>query len=55
MAFNGIERFFIEQYRVNTKLEWIQGINATQAEVIAILFVLVGIAGMLLSYKVAKK
>jgi phosphatidylglycerol:prolipoprotein diacylglycerol transferase len=55
MAFNGVERFFIEQYRVNTKLEWIQGINATQAEVIAILFVLIGIAGMLFSYKLAKK
>lgn len=55
MAFNGVERFFIEQYRVNTKLEWIQGINATQAEVIAILFVLTGIAGMLFSYKLAKK
>jgi prolipoprotein diacylglyceryl transferase len=55
MAFNGVERFFIEQYRVNTKLEWIQGINATQAEVIAILFVLVGIAGMLFSYKLSKK
>jgi phosphatidylglycerol:prolipoprotein diacylglycerol transferase len=55
MAFNGVERFFIEQYRVNTKLEWIQGINATQAEVIAILFVLVGMAGMLVSYKLAKK
>ncbi len=55
MAFNGVERFFIEQYRVNTKLEWIQGINATQAEVIAILFVLTGIAGIWFSYRWAKK
>jgi len=55
MLVNGIERLFIEQYRVNTKLEWISGINATQAEVIAVLFMLVGLAGMLLSYRIAKK
>jgi phosphatidylglycerol---prolipoprotein diacylglyceryl transferase len=52
---NGIERLFIEQYRVNTKLEWISGINATQAEVIAVLFMLAGAAGMFLSYRITKK
>ena len=42
--FNGIERFFIEKIRVNTKFD-IFGIQSTQAEVIAVIFVLVGIIG----------
>lgn len=54
MCVNGIERLFIEQYRVNTKLQLISGINATQAEVIALLFILGGIAGMFISYKRGK-
>lgn len=37
---NGIERYFIEQVRVNTKLG---GIQMTQAEIIAILFSLFGV------------
>lgn len=41
LMFNGIERFFIEKIRVNNKFE-VLGIQATQAEIIAILFVLTG-------------
>jgi phosphatidylglycerol---prolipoprotein diacylglyceryl transferase len=55
LLLNGIERLFIEQYRVNTKLEWLSGINATQAEVIAVLFMLAGAAGMFTAYRIAKK
>jgi prolipoprotein diacylglyceryltransferase len=40
---NGIERFLIEQIRVNNEME-LFGLNPTQAEVIAIGLVLVGIA-----------
>ena len=42
---SGIERITIEQIRVNTKLN-ILGIEATQAEIIAVLFIIIGIAGM---------
>lgn len=42
---NGVERFTIEQIRVNTKLDFL-GLPLTQAEFIAICFVLVGIAGV---------
>lgn len=45
LALNGVERFFIEKIRVNTKLE-IFGIEGTQAEFIAVLFVLLGVAGI---------
>jgi prolipoprotein diacylglyceryl transferase len=55
LTLNGIERLFIEQYRVNTKLEWIAGIHATQAEVVAVLFILTGIAGMIFTYWRAKR
>lgn len=41
---NGAERFLIERIRVNTKFE-IFGIHSTQAEVIAVIFILIGIAG----------
>lgn len=51
--FNGIERFFIEKIRVNNKFE-VLGIQATQAEIIAILFVLTG-AIMLWYLKKEKK
>lgn len=45
LLLNGIERFFIEKIRVNTKLE-LFGIEATQAEFVAVGFMLVGIAGI---------
>ena len=41
LMLNGIERFFIEKIRVNNKFDLL-GIQATQAEVIAVLFFLVG-------------
>lgn len=43
MILNGIERFFIELIRVNTKYH-VAGINFTQAEMISILMVLGGVA-----------
>lgn len=42
---NGIERFTIEQIRVNTKLDFL-GMPLTQAEFIAICFSLVGVAAL---------
>jgi phosphatidylglycerol:prolipoprotein diacylglycerol transferase len=45
LVFNGVERYFIEQIRVNNMLDFIF-FRATQAEVIAVLTVLVGIAGL---------
>ncbi len=41
LMLNGIERFFIEKIRVNNKFDLL-GIQATQAEVIAVLFFLTG-------------
>ena len=42
LIFNGVERFFIELIRVNTKYD-IFGIHPTQAEIISLLLVLGGI------------
>lgn len=53
LILNGVERFAIESIRVNTKLN-IMGIEATQAEVIALLFIITGIVGLIFttrSYK----
>jgi prolipoprotein diacylglyceryltransferase len=47
---NGIERFFVEQIRVNTKYS-IFGFHPTQAEIIAVLLVIGGVA----LYFVSKK
>lgn len=44
MIFNGIERFWIEKIRVNSKYELL-GVEVTQAEIIAVVFILIGIAG----------
>lgn len=46
---NGIERFFIEKIRTNPDLD-ILGMRATQAEYIAGLLVITGLAGILLLY-----
>jgi len=43
LMLNGIERFFIEKIRVNNKFD-LMGFQATQAEVIAVMFFLVGAA-----------
>jgi prolipoprotein diacylglyceryltransferase len=42
LILNGIERFLIESIRVNNKFD-LFGINATQAQVIAVCFVIAGI------------
>ena len=44
MIFNGIERFFIEQIRVNERYDFL-GLNWSQAQYISMGFVLVGLAG----------
>ena len=45
LIFNGVERFLIEKIRINERYD-VFGMKATQAEIIAILFVLVGIVGI---------
>jgi prolipoprotein diacylglyceryltransferase len=53
LMLNGIERFFIEKIRVNNKFD-LMGIQATQAEVIAVLFFLVGAALFVYRKRTAK-
>lgn len=48
LIFNGIERFFIEKIRINPVYD-ILGMEATQAEVIAVIMFFVGIAGVWLA------
>lgn len=50
----GLERFFIEKIRVNTKYN-IFGAEITQAEIISSIMVLAGIAGIILTYKYRDK
>jgi phosphatidylglycerol:prolipoprotein diacylglycerol transferase len=45
LVFNGIERFSIELIRVNIKYHFL-GINATQAQIIAPIFFLLGVTGI---------
>ncbi len=45
LAFNGLERFFIEKIRINPDYHFL-GIEATQAEIIAVVLFFCGIAGM---------
>ena len=42
LILNGLERFFIEKIRVNNKFNFL-GMEATQAEIIAVLFMLGGL------------
>ena len=53
MILNGIERFFIEKIRVNDKIQ-LAGQEWTQAEIISILFILVGIAGYIWRWRSPK-
>ncbi len=53
LIINGIERFFIEKIRVNTKYE-IFGFHPTQAEIISTLLVISGIACWIWMGKMAK-
>jgi prolipoprotein diacylglyceryltransferase len=54
MIFNGIERFCVEQIRVNSTYHFL-GINPTQAELIALALITVGIFYWLLAPKLATK
>ena len=49
LAFNGVERFFIEKIRINTEYNILGGI--TQAEIISFCLVLTGIIGIAYLYK----
>ncbi len=49
LAFNGVERFFIEKIRINTEYNILSGI--TQAEIISFCLVLTGIIGATYLYK----
>ncbi len=54
MIMNGAERLLIEQIRVNERYH-LRGFSFTQAELIAVLIMLVGIAGIILTKKWAAK
>ncbi len=49
LILNGLERFFVEKIRVNYKYDW-GFLHPTQAEIIAVSFMLIG-AGILLFYR----
>lgn len=46
MIFNGVERFFIETIRVNDRYDFL-GVHWTQAQFISLLFVIIGIGGII--------
>lgn len=50
LIFNGLERFFIEKIRVNVHYD-LMGFKATQAEIIAVLLLLTGIAGWVVLWR----
>jgi phosphatidylglycerol:prolipoprotein diacylglycerol transferase len=50
LILNGVERFFIEKIRVNTKYH-IAGHAITQAEIISVILIIVGVAGILILRK----
>lgn len=51
---SGVERLLIEQIRVNTRFSF-WGIQATQAEIIAVAFIVLGAAGYILAIKMYRK
>ena len=53
LILNGIERFFIEKIRVNSKYDFLGGI--TQAEIISFLLIVLGISGIFILIKRSKK
>ncbi|MEO5642156.1 MAG: prolipoprotein diacylglyceryl transferase family protein [Bacteroidia bacterium] len=55
LIFNGLERFFIELIRVNTTLFKIGSYHVTQAELIALCLVLLGVMGLIWTKKRAKR
>jgi phosphatidylglycerol---prolipoprotein diacylglyceryl transferase len=52
LLLNGIERFFIEKIRVNTKYHF-GGYEITQAEIISVLLIVAGVAGIIIFRRVA--
>jgi prolipoprotein diacylglyceryltransferase len=54
LAFNGVERFLIEQIRVNEKYNF-AGMSFTQAQLISSLLIIIGITGIIILLKRHKK
>ena len=54
LAFNGVERFFIEKIRINNNYN-VFGLEATQAQIIAVAMVVFGLLGIWYFIKKAKK
>ncbi len=54
LILNGIERLLIEQIRINPKYD-VVGMRLTQAEIIAVLFIIFGVIGLFYFKKNAKK
>lgn len=54
LFFNGIQRFSIEKIRVNVKYEWLP-FQPTQAELIALVLMIIGVAGALWLWRKNKK
>ncbi len=54
LVFNGVERFLIEKIRVNTQYH-IWDMEITQAEIISVVLVILGILGIFYSWKRGKK
>ena len=53
LIFNGLERFFVEQIRVNERYNYL-GLDWSQAQYISTGFIILGIAGLLYLYKFRK-
>lgn len=52
LVVGGVQRFLIEQIRVNTRYSWL-GLKFTQAEFITSVCIVVGIVGLITSYKLS--
>lgn len=52
LILNGVERFFIEKIRVNSEYH-ILGTGVTQAEIISVVLIILGIAGVIICRKMA--
>ncbi len=50
LVFNGVERFLIEQIRVNNTFD-VLGVTVTQAEIISLVALLLGLAGLAYTWK----
>lgn len=50
LVLNGIERFLIEQIRVNNEFD-VLGLTVTQAEVISVMIMISGVVGLVLTWK----